>query len=495
MSNDTVISKSQYLRGLQCPKALWLHRRRPDLKPELSLVLQHRFDIGHEVGLLSQKCFEGGIENVEAYYKIDATIRSTEEAVALNPPAVFEAAACSPDGAYSRIDILKKCRKSRACDLIEVKSTTSVKGYHLDDMALQRHAFAGAGYDIHRSILMHLDNQYVKNGPIDARKLFHLEDCTADVEAQLAVVREYLEPLKAVLASSTKPAVPIGDQCNAPFACDYIPYCWQHVPAYSVYNLFKGKKLEALLSKGILDVAKIPEGFDVTQRQGIEIDAYKQNRMYADRAAISQFLGRFVYPLYFLDYETINPAVPLFDGTRPYQKVPFQFSLHVQQEKDGPVTHTGFLHTGAGDPRPRFVEKLLYSCSDRGSVVVYNQPFEAGVNETLAETFPEHAAALRVINDRMVDLLVPFQSRILYHPDMKGSASLKSVLPALVPDLSYAGLTIADGETASLMYLKSLKKDVPDEEKKRIWADLLEYCRLDTLAEVKLLEVLYRAVS
>ena len=213
-----------------------------------------------------------------------------------------------------------------------------------------------------------------------------------------------------------------------------------------------------------------------------------------DRAAINQFLDGFVYPLFFLDYETINPAVPLYDGTRPYQKVPFQFSLHVQQEKGGPVTHTGFLHTGTGDPQPHFVKELVDSCGGKGSVVVYNQPFEAGVNETLAETFPEHAAALRAINGRMVDLLVPFRSRFLYHPDMKGSASLKSVLPALVPDLSYSGLAIADGETASLMYLKAHKNDVLDDEKKRIFADLQQYCRLDTLAEVRLLAELYRAV-
>lgn len=493
--NDPVISKSQYLKGLQCPKALWLYRHRPDLKPKVSPALQHLFDSGHEVGLLAQKCFEGGIEIVEEYYKIAATIRSTEEAVALSPPAVFEAAACSPDGAYSRIDILRKCRESGAWDLVEVKSSTSVKGYHIDDMALQRHAFAGAGYNIRQSILMHIDNQYVKSGPLDVQKLFHLEDCTADVEAQLAVVRKYLEPLKAVLVRPDEPGVPIGDQCTAPFACDYIPYCWQHVPAYSVYNIFRGDKREILLSKGIFDVADIPEGFDATQRQGIEIDAFKQNRVYVDRAAISKFLDGLIYPLFFLDYETINPAVPLYDGTRPYQKIPFQFSLHVQQEKGGPATHTGFLHTVSGDPRPDFVKELVGSCGATGSVVVYNQTFEAGVNETLAETFPEHAAALRAINDRMVDLLVPFRSRILYHPAMKGSASLKSVLPALVPDLSYSGLAIADGETASLMYLKAHKNEVPEEEKKRIYADLLQYCLLDTLAEVKLLGELVRTAS
>ncbi len=495
MRNDPVLSKSQYLRGRQCQKALWLYRHRPDLKPEVSPALQHLFDSGQEVGLLAQKCFEGGVEIVEEYYKIAATIRSTEEAVALNPPAIFEAAACSPDGAYSRIDILRRCRGAGVWDLVEVKSTTSVKGYHIDDMALQRHAFDGAGYNIRKSILMHIDNKYVKSGPLDVQKLFHLDDCTADVEAQLAVVRAFLEPLKTVLASPNEPAVPIGEQCKAPFACDYIPYCWQHVPAYSVYNIFRGDKLAALLSRGVLDVADIPEGFDVTQRQGIEIDTFKEHRIHVDRVAISKFLDGIIYPLFFLDYETINPAVPLYDGTRPYQKIPFQFSLHVQQANGDPVTHAGFLHTGAGDPRPHFVKELVGSCGVTGSVVVYNQTFEAGVNETLAETFPEHAAALRAINDRMVDLLVPFRSRILYHPAMKGSASLKSVLPALVPDLTYSGLAIADGETASLMYLKAHKNEVSDDEKKRIYADLQQYCLLDTLAEVKLLEELVRAVS
>jgi hypothetical protein len=493
MENNQVISKSQYLKGLQCPKALWLHCNRPDLKPEVSPTLQHRFDSGHEVGLLAQKCFDGGVEIVEEYHEIDATIRSTQEAVGKNPPAIFEAAACSPDGAYSRIDILKKCRGDRMWDLVEVKSTTSVKDYHIDDMALQRHAFAGAGYDIRKSVLMHLDNQYVKNGPLEVQKLFHPQDCTAVVKAQLAAVRQSLEPLKAVLARPDEPGVPIGEQCNRPFDCDYIPYCWQHVPAYSVYNIFKGDKLAALLTKGILDIAGIPDGFDFTARQAIEIDAVKQNRVHADRDAIRRFLGRLVYPLYFLDYETISPAVPLFDGTRPYQKVPFQFSLHVQQEKGGSVTHVDFLHTGAGDPRRRFVERLINSCGNRGSVVVYNQPFEAGVNQALAESYPEHATALLAVNDRMVDLLIPFRSRFLYHPGMRGSASLKSVLPAIVPDLSYAGLAIADGETASLMYLKALKKEVSREEKEWIYADLLDYCRLDTLAEVRLLETLYRA--
>jgi hypothetical protein len=447
------------------------------------------------VGLLAQKCFPSGVDIAENYYRIEATIRSTKAAAAQKPPAIFEAAACSPDGAYSRIDIMQGCREKGAWNLIEVKSTTGVKGYHIDDMALQRYAFSRAGYGIRKSVLMHLDNGYVKKGPLDVRKLFQLEDCTADVRTRMAAVPENLVPIKAVLASRSEPDIPIGDQCRAPFDCDFIPYCWRHVPDYSVYNLFRGGKLADLLARGILEVADVPDDIDVTPRQAIEIEAFRLGRVHADRAALARFLDRLAYPLFFLDYETINPAVPLYDLTRPYQPVAFQFSLHVQPHRGGPVTHTGFLHTDAGDPRPAFLAALLESCGTSGSVVVYNRPFEAGVNAALAEAFTDDAAALGAINARMVDLLVPFRSRCLYHPDMKGSASLKRVLPALVPALSYQGLAIADGETASLAYLATLQDEVTDEHKKKIYADLEEYCRLDTLAEVKLLEALYRAAG
>lgn len=304
-----------------------------------------------------------------------------------------------------------------------------------------------------------------------------------------------LNRLKAVLDLAIEPEVAIGKHCQTPFACDFIPYCWQHVPDYSVYNLFNGDKLEGLLAGGVLDVADIPDGTDLTPRQAIDVGAFKQNRVYLEIDRIVQFLDGLVYPLYFLDYETIMPAIPLFDGTRSYQQIPFQFSLHIQKNKGGPVTHSEFLFTASGDPRMDFLVHLLNDCGDKGSVVVYNRVFEAGVNMSLAQAFPNYSEALSGINDRMVDLLVPFRTRALYHPDMRGSASLKSVLPAFVPDLSYDDISIADGQTASLKYLKVVKAEVSGEEKEKIFKDLRQYCALDTLAEVKLLEILYRMAT
>ena len=486
------ISKSQYIKGIQCPKALWLYRNRKDLAQEITEGTQFIFDSGHEVGVLAQQYFGEGIEITEPYYKIDQAIRSTNQAVKQGKGIIFEATACAETGAYSKIDILKKVDGSGTWDLIEVKSSTGVKDYHIDDMALQRHAFSGAGYRIRESILMHINNSYVRSGNLDLQDLFTLEDCTAIVEERLAEVGSTVEELIKVINSRIEPEIEIGGHCTRPFECDFTPYCWDHVPDYSVYNVFDGSKLGALLEENILNIADVPADFDLTDRQSIEIKASKENLIQRDITAIKGFLEQLEYPLYYLDYETISPAVPLFDNSSPYETIPFQFSLHVQSKKGGDLKHTEFLHTGKDDPRPHFLEALVEACREQGSVVVYNQSFESGVNNKLALNFPAYGGHLEKINDRMVDLLVPFRSRHLYHPAMEGSASLKSVLPAFVPDLTYDGLAIANGEIASITYNRCIRGLVPEEEKPQIFQDLREYCKLDTLAEVRLVDILYQ---
>ena len=260
-------------------------------------------------------------------------------------------------------------------------------------------------------------------------------------------------------------------------------------------NIFpSGPRLDALLAANILDVRDIPAGFDATERQRIAIDACHTNQVYTNPSMIRNWLDQLEYPLYFLDYETISPAVPLFDRSRPFQQIPFQFSLHIQRKPSGPLEHVSFLHTGRDDPRPGFIRHLITGCETNGSVIVYNQAFENRINNELGDSFPECRPDLNSISNRMRDLLIPFRSRYLYHPQMNGSASLKSVLPAFVPDLNYDDLAIGDGETASLMYLKCIKDAVSEKEKESIYGDLKVYCAQDTLAEVKLLEVLYRSL-
>lgn len=489
------LSKSQYLKGLQCPKALWYYRHRPDLAPEISPGQQALFDAGHEVGVLAQQYFKTGVEITEPYFEINQAIASTQKAVADGAGAIFEATAAAADGAYSRIDIFKKVRASDAWDLVEVKMSTTVKDYHIDDMAVQRHAFTGAGYNIRKSILMHINNQYVRSGNLDLLALFTLADCTPDVTARLADVDGNVDRLLAVIQSKKEPDIAPGDHCFSPFECDYTGHCWPTRPARSVYDLFpSGPKLNALLAHDITLISEIPDDFNMTKRQQVVVQACKTGQVQIDCAKIQKFLLSLKYPLYFLDYETVNNAVPLFDRTRPYQQVPFQFSLHIQNEKNGPVTHVEFLSTEKADPRPAFIEKLLAHCGTKGSVIVYNKAFEKRINDELGRDFPLFKPALNRVSARMVDLLVPFKSRHLYHPDMNGSASLKSVLPAFIPHMRYDTLEISDGNAAAQLYLSCLKDALPPAEQKKVFDNLRVYCGQDTLAEVKLVEVMHGLV-
>ena len=227
MAKFSRISKSQYVKGVRCPKMLWLYRHRPDLAPEISEGKQHIFDTGHKVGILAQKCFEGGLEITEPYYKIDQAIKSTRKAVCDGRDIIFEATACSDDGAFSRIDILKKVEGTDAWDLIEVKSSTKVEDYHLDDIALQRYAFSEAGYDIRKSKLMHIDKKYVRSGDLDPKKLFKIEDCTDRIIDRMIEVKITVRELIATLNKNKEPDAEIGSHCKKPFECDYFPYCWK----------------------------------------------------------------------------------------------------------------------------------------------------------------------------------------------------------------------------------------------------------------------------
>jgi hypothetical protein len=485
-----MISKSQYLKGIKCPKALWLYRHRPDLRPEISDSQQHVFDTGTEVGHLAQHYFKGGIEITDEYFKIDDAIQSTHKAIKDGYKKIYEATARSKDNAYSRIDILKKVRGSDAWDMVEVKSSTEVKDYHIDDAAFQRYAFQGAGYKIRKSILMHLNKEYCRKGDVNLKNLFVLQDITGEVTESLFDFPEKLEALSAILRKRKEPEIEIGQHCNKPFDCDYIDYCWSHIPDYSVYNIFGGKKLESLLSNGIISPKEVPDDFNMTDRQRIEICAHKSGKVYIENDAVKRFLSSLKYPLYYLDYETIFPAVPIFDYSSPYQQIPFQFSLHIQSKKDDSLKHFEFLHTERSDPRPDFIEALIDSCRKRGSIIVYNQSFEERVNNSLSVSFPKYAKQLKAINERMVDLLIPFKSRTIYSPKMFGSASIKFVLPAFVPTMGYDNLSIQNGEDASLSYFNYLKGLIDDDEKERMFRDLKEYCGLDTLAEVELISVL-----
>ena len=492
MTSSPTISKTQYLKGLQCPLALWYYRYRKDLKPEIDPATQMRFDVGKEVGILAQKYFVNGIEITENYREIKKAVQSTQQLTTEGHEIIYEAIALHPiNGSYSRIDILRKIPNKEIWDLIEVKSSTETKDYHFDDVSFQYYVFDSAGYKINNCYLMLINNEYVRQGGIDPLSLFKLENISEEILSRQSSINQTTTQLCQVIDQNIEPDIEIGSQCFTPFECEYRYHCWRCAPVFSIYNVYTVKRADAIFSQTrSYDLKDVPSDMLPKGLKAIDVACYKKNTDHLEKENIKNFLNALKYPLYFLDYETLMSAIPLYEGTRPYQQIPFQFSLYVQTAPGGELRHFEFLHKEPTDPRPVFIEKLLELCGTNGSVVVYNQSFEINRNKELANDFPGFSTKIEAINNRIVDLMMPFSKRWIYNPEQLGSHSIKKVLPAYVPELSYSDMEITSGVDAMTGYLKFVKGTLSQEEIDALWPSLYKYCEMDTYAMVRLLEVL-----
>jgi Domain of unknown function(DUF2779) len=492
MIPEPTISKSQYLMGLQCPLRLWYYRYRKDLKTEIDSATQMRFDVGYEVGLLAQRYFSSGVKITEKYWDISKAEQMTKQLIAAGHEIIFEATALHPiNGSYGRIDILRKVPNADTWDLVEVKSSTGKKEYHIDDMAFQYQVFNRAGYEINDCILMLLDTEYVRHGDITPSQLFRLESVHDEVLAKQNEIATTSSELIRTLNRDQEPMVDIGARCFNPFECEYRYHCWKNVPNFSIYDVYPAIKADEVYRKTkSYDISDIPTELIPASYRAIDINCYKNSKAHIEKDNLKQFISSLIYPLYYLDYETLMSAIPLYDGTRPYQQVPFQFSLHVQDAPNEEIKHFEFLYKEQNDPRHAFIVALLNLCGQSGSVVVYNESFEINRNKELARDFPGFAEELEAINGRIIDLMEPFQKRWLYKPEQFGSHSIKNVLPAYIPDLSYTDLKIAGGEEAMNSYIRFVKGELSDVEIDSLWTNLSTYCELDTFAMVRLLDLL-----
>jgi len=477
MSGSHYISKSKFLWGLQCPKLFWLAYNAKELIPEPDAATQAIFEQGHDVGGLAKKMFPDGVEVGGDVHNLDETIRLTQPALKLRKP-LFEAA-FSAGGGYCRPDILRPAPQN-AWDLIEVKSSTSLKDVHLDDLAFQTWVLTGAGLKIRRIYLCHINSDFVRKGEIDPKKFFTLEDVT-DQTAELAqLVADKLDDMFKVIRQRKHPDIKIGPRCNDPYGCALVDHCWKFLPSHSVFDLYRGgKKGFDLLEQGITTLEGISDDFKLTEKQGIQKQVAISVKPYINKKGIAKFLARLEYPINYLDFETFNSAIPLFDGLHPYQQVPFQFSLHTVKAPGAKPEHVMFLSEGRHDPRPEFMLKLRDSVSRTGSIVAFNAPFELGRMRECCEAMPKFSPWLKGIEGRVVDLLGPFRSFDYYHPDQHGSASMKAVLPALTGK-GYDDLGIQEGGTASNEFLRVTFSEVTEAERRRVRQQLEEYCGRDT---------------
>lgn len=467
---------------------MWLYNYRKDLIPDVPPALQLIFDQGHEVGRLAWQRFPGGRCIEEDHRHAPQALKSTHSAAQAGADILYEPAAAF-DNVLIRADILLR-QEGGAWDLVEVKSSTEVQDVYLHDVAIQRYVLEGAGFPIRKTFLMHLGNQYVRQGGIDVQKLFALADITEEVSGLLGDVPARVKVLHDVLARPAVPDVEIGHQCHAPYDCEFIHHCWADVPDYSIFDLAGARlvKKTALWRQGVKTVLDIPEGTPLTKYQSLQVAAARSGRPFVDPGGIAELLKGLSYPLHFLDFETINPAIPPYDGLRPYQQLPFQASIRVRRQNGEPLETLEFLGRGTEDPRPDLIDFLLGAIGPKGSVVAYNASFEGNCLKELAESASQHAGRLESIRERLWDLAGPFRKGLYVHPGFQGRWSIKAVLPALVPGMSYEGLAIRDGTQAQAVYASLMRGKLSDEEAQKTRRDLKEYCGQDTLAMVELLD-------
>jgi len=475
------LSKSKYLVGLQCPKLLWVVFNAPERIPEVDQATQHVFDQGHLVGELAKSWFPSGVEL--GGYDFKENLVKTKEALRLRKP-LFEAGLMQGN-IFARADILNPVGKDE-WDIIEVKSSASVKEVHYHDLSFQKYCYKQAGLKIRKCFLMHINTAYVRHGKIDPKQLFVMEDTGVGVDNALVGIKERIDLMFKIISLPKCPEIKISASCSGPYDdCSLHEECWAFVPKGSVFELWRGgKKTFELLESSIVSLIDIPDGFKLNDNQRIQKECYKNGKHHVNKQELKVFLDSLKYPLCFLDFETINPAVPLYDNSSSYENIPFQFSLHVQEKPNGEFAHHSFLAEGKDDPRPALLSALKKVIGGKGSIVAYNASFEKGVLKDLAEAFSKDKEWIESLLPRIVDLMTPFSKFYYYHPKQQNSASLKSVLPILTGK-GYDDLDIAEGGTASLEYLRITfgddKGKLPStEEIKKVRKNLEEYCLQDT---------------
>lgn len=483
------LSKSQYIRGLQCHKSLWLYKHKPELRDTPDKTQESLFNNGYSVGEAAKELFAGGVE-VEFYADdFGGMIAKTKELIQSGCKVIYEAT-FKENGIFAMADILVK--NGDGWDMYEVKASTGVKEYHLNDASVQWYALSNS-IKLNKAYIVHINNSYTREGKIDVNKLFNIADITDEVQNRQQLIPTHIEAMFSMLKADI-PDIDIGTHCSDPNSCDFRGHCWSHIPSPCIFDLYRmnsAKKFE-MYYQGIKSYEEIPSTFSLNATQRLQVDSYRSKEVHIDKSVIQNFLDKLVYPLNFFDFETFQNAIPRFDAQRPYMQIPFQYSLHILH-KDGRLEHKEFLGDENVDPRESLIEQMLNDITQKGSIVAYNQAFEIGRIKELAEFKTGKKDELLPLIDRFVDLIVPFRAIGYYHPDFNGSFSIKSVLPAMFPndaELNYKKLgSVQNGgdamDTFANLYLLKDKS-----KREEIRKDLLAYCRLDTLAMVRILEKL-----
>jgi hypothetical protein len=447
-----ILSKSTFMAGIQCQKRLYLSKFRRDLLPEeVDEQQQAIFDAGIDTGLLAQQLFPNGIDaSPLTPFDYQKSVIKTQSYLMTND-VIYEAC-FQYEGALCAIDIL--VRKDDLWYAFEVKGTNSVKPQHITDAAFQYYVMTRSGLPLGDISIVHFNSSYVRRGDLDVQALFTATSVLNDVIEQQDSVKENIEVLKAMLAAKVEPEIEVGTHCTNPYECPFIDHCWK----------------------------------DVAEEESEELSTEAT----VDTSSLQGFVSELKYPIYYFDFETVMYGIPPYDESSPWQALPFQYSLHKQQKPLSTCTHSEYIGDGKSDPREALILKLINDLGTKGTILAWHASFEISCLKGLIRNFPQYEKPLQSIIHRMVDLKIPFSKKWIDIPACKGSASIKVVLPVFIPELSYEDLDIQEGMTASFVYSQLQYQDEATQQTQQ--KQLLEYCKLDTFAMVRIFEKINQSI-
>ena len=483
------LSKSKFCTAVQCPKMLWLHKNKSEEFDD-SVLNQSVLESGNEVGDLAMGLFGEFIE--VPYGDLGNMLDETQRLIAEGIPVIAEAS-FSLDGLFCSVDILKN-KSNNHIEIYEVKSSTELHEIYIHDAAYQQYVLTGLGYKVDKVSVVHINPLYVRHGEINLNEFFVIEDVKSRTDALQYGIRDFLPELELIMSSNREPDIEVGCHCNKPYKCGYFDYCTGRLAHPNVFDISRLKfdTKVRLFNEGKYAFDKLIDCKEIKGNQRLQVESHLTGRCEINKREISGILSSISFPLYFLDFETFQEAVPPFDFTTPYEQIPFQYSLHWLESADGELKHTEFLAEAGVDPRRALAEKLCADIPMNVCTTAYNMSFEKNVIKKLAEIYPELSSHLMNIHNNIQDLMIPFSKKYYYLPEMQGSYSIKYVLPALYPDdpsLDYHNLEgIQKGDQASNAF-KAMKNMSP-EEVAETRKNLLAYCKLDTFAMVKVWEKL-----
>jgi len=485
-----LLSKSEYMMFLRHPAWLWLKKHDKSKLPTIDENTQAMFDAGNLFETYADKLFPDGlrlgfdINNYQDYLDLP---ERTQKALKNGAKTIFQ-------GRFEHSQLTFICDvvqflDDKTVDLCEIKSSTKVKIEHELDLAFQMIVLELCGYTVRNISVIHVNNEYIRNGEIIPSEFASIVDITENVKAKREFTENNIREALKVANSSTMPD-PSPSHAAYGSLKEWLGIYRSLVPveSESIYDLFiasadKLGQLEALNIKKLID---IPSDFPLSDKQRLQVKATKENKLLLESEKIKEFLGTFSYPLYFLDYETLGSIVPYFDGIRSYQQLPFQYSLDVLDSPDSEIKHFEYLHPDNSNPAEAVSKSLKSHIGTHGSIVTWNQSFEKGCNTLLGQLLPEYKEFYEGVNERIVDLMLPFFNSWYVNKDFGGSASIKAVLPVLAPELSYKSLNIQEGGSAQRLWMEAILYGKREAEKEQILSDLIKYCGLDTLAMVEI---------